>query len=229
MEKLLRKNPLSLLFSLAREGALERKLKASTKSMAQKIKVSQQTTSRWLVQLSKSGFVERGFGWVKLTEKAKREMKGLFAIAIKEEKTEGKGKEVVAIGEVISGMQDGKKFLSMREYAEKVRDTSSYFPYPGTLNLKLIDEKSVRTKEILQCSEGKRIAGFEKNGRTFGGARLFPGIIWKKGREEKSEICAAIIPDSTHYGTRILEIISEKHLRKALNLKNGDTAEVRIN
>jgi riboflavin kinase len=66
---------------------------------------------------------------------------------------------------------------------------------------------------------GVEIAGFSSGDRTFGSLRCFP--CWISGIEG-----AVIIPERSHYGFDILEIISPKNLRKALSLNDGDEVKV---
>lgn len=62
------------------------------------------------------------------------------------------------------------------------------------------------------------IMPFKAEGRSFGGAKLFRARI---GDEQVH----VIIPQRTHYQD-VVEVISEKSLREALDLSDGSVVEV---
>jgi riboflavin kinase len=68
---------------------------------------------------------------------------------------------------------------------------------------------------------GIEIEGFKKNDRIFGSIKCFKCKV--------NDVDASIIiPERSHYGSNILEIISRFELRKKLNLKNGDEVVVEV-
>ncbi len=92
-------------------------------------------------------------------------------------------------------------------------------PYLGTLNLKLSDRGPSKL-EVLKKSHAIPIDGFKNGDRTFGDVRAYPAMI-------KNLSCAVIIPTRSHH-MDVIEVISKHYLRGRLNLKNGDSVELRI-
>lgn len=215
-------NPWGLLVRLAAKGALSRTLKVSTAALAEEMKVSQQTVSRWLMQLTALGLVERKYNHVRLTPEAKDNLARRKAIL---EASLAASTEVLLQGRVVEGMGEGKYYLSQPEYQQQLRKCLGYPVFPGTLNLQLSGEQQA-LKRQLAASPAVELKEFRKNGRTFGGALLFPGEI----RKAKGGACAhgaAIMPLKTHHGPDTLELVSAHFLRKKLGLRNGDHVEFR--
>lgn len=128
----------------------------------------------------------------------------------------GDARVIEISGKVSSGLGKAQKFLMKKGYIEQMEEKLSFTPYPGTLNID-VSESSVR---LLKEKEGILIKGFQEEGKTFGEITAFKAEI--NGME-----CAVIVPKlSTH--TNKIEIIAGKELRKHLELKDGDTAKVRI-
>jgi CTP-dependent riboflavin kinase len=80
-------------------------------------------------------------------------------------------------------------------------------------------EKSERVEPI-------RIHGFERSGRSFGGATAFKAEISRGGDDWIS--CAVLIPDLTRH-TETAEVISSSFLREALPCEDGDEVVIRLN
>ena len=108
--------------------------------------------------------------------------------------------------------------------------------WPGTLNISLYGDnlaeyKSLRVLAGLEEGEGAegakplRILGFERDGRSFGGATAFEAEI-TRGGDEWIE-CAILIPDLTRH-TETAEVISSSFLREALPCEDGDEVGVRL-
>ena len=70
-----------------------------------------------------------------------------------------------------------------------------------------------------------RIQGFERSGRSFGGATAFKAEISRGGDDWVP--CAILIPDLTRH-TRTAEVISSSFLREALPCEDGDEVTIRL-
>ncbi len=212
---------LSLLLSIAKRGGIQNEIKASTIELSSELQLSQQTLSRWLIELSNDGLILKGKSRIRLTTKGILTLQGLrsqLEYVFDESK-----KKLRLLGRVVSGMHEGRFYLSIEGYKKQLKKALKYDVFPGTLNIRLENATSIEAKRKLMQLPGIEIAGFKKNGRQLGGAKLFTGIIRAKG---KQSISAAIIPYKSHYGSELLEVVSETYLRKFLNLKNNDAVEV---
>ncbi|MFH0971258.1 MAG: DUF120 domain-containing protein [Candidatus Micrarchaeota archaeon] len=213
---------IAILLNIAKRGGLQNEINASAAELAAEIGVSQQTANRWLLELQSEGLIERGFGKIAIPKKGREqlwELKSQIADIFK--KTD---KRISLAGRLVSGMHEGKFYLSIKEYSGQMRDALGYGIFPGTLNLKL-NEKGREGKKELMAKPGIGIAGFRKNGRLLGGAKLFRAKIIHKKLEAKG---AAIIPYKSHYGAEVLELVSAENLRKKFHLKNNDEVRVLI-
>ncbi len=123
-------------------------------------------------------------------------------------------------GTVIEGLKDGRYYLGLNEYKQNIRKKLGFVPYPGTLNVRL-NLENIGGKERLQRKPGVEIGGFKKGDRIFGSIKCFEcRINGLKG--------SIVLPERSHYGPDILEIISPFELRKKLNLKNGDEVVINV-
>ena len=74
--------------------------------------------------------------------------------------------------------------------------------------------------------EAHRIEGFERDGKSFGGATAFKGRIRRSGG--KWEECAILVPDLTRH-TSTAEVISGAFLRETLPCSDGEEVEIELN
>ncbi len=213
---------LGLLLYLGKRGAINRYITVTTPHMGSELGVSQQSVSRWLITLEHDGIISRKHGirgyLVQITPIGRRmllEMRNELNEII-----ESSGKMVMR-GKVTSGMLDAKYYLGIREYAEKIKSRLGFKPYPGTLNMRLNTMDDTQHKEKLCAMRGVEIPGFRKGDRIFGSVRCFPcKIAGIKG--------AVLIPERSHYGFEVLEIVSPHNLRQKLKLSDGDVVKVEV-
>jgi riboflavin kinase len=214
------RNRLGLVILLASKGALAGGVKSSTSALAGGLGVSQQTVSRWLSELSAEGLVERGFNFVRLSEKSRPLLESVSSALSAPLSAPSK---IILRGRLSRGLEEGGYYLRQPGYSKQFSDILGYRPFPGTLNLVLSDADSVNAKGALVRSEGMRVAGFRREGRNFGGARLFPCELRAGGRKAG---CAIVVPDKTHHGGNIVELVARENLRKSLRLREGQALEV---
>ena len=115
-------------------------------------------------------------------------------------------------GKVVSGLGVGRKYVEL--YRQMINKYLGIDPFPGTLNIDVGHDVS----EVLAKTTSKLIPP------------PFPGygaVIAYKGYIKDIEVYV-IKPCITSHGWNILEIISEKNLRKQLKLKDGDELEITI-
>ncbi|MFA6049304.1 MAG: DUF120 domain-containing protein [Candidatus Micrarchaeia archaeon] len=216
MEK---KTRLELLVLLAQKGGLKHSVEATTLSLAKELGVSQQTASRWMLELGRERKISRTQSGIRLSPAAGLELEGLRAQL---EGISQKSGEIFLEGKLVSGFGDGSYYLAQEGYARQFREKLGFEPFPGTLNVLLAGAEDLQARAMLDSREGIPISGFSSRERKFGGAKCFKAEINSKA------MGAVIIPQRSHYGNETVEIISPKNLRKTLGLKQGVTVRVKV-
>ena len=139
-------------------------------------------------------------------------------------------------GVVSSGLGRAHVFMSQTHYQNQFKDILGSGAWPGTLNVDLYGDnlsnyRGLRVLAGLEEGEGVegavpiRIQGFERSGRSFGGATAFKAEISRGG--DNWVPCAILIPDLTRH-TRTAEVISSSFLREALPCEDGDEVTIRL-
>ena len=190
--------------------------------LAEALGLSQQAASKRLVDLERSGLIQRvhsGRGLsVRLTLAGLHAADSLYAElkgALGEE-----AKEMTFQGSVFTGFREGGYYVSLKGYAKHFREAFGFEPFPGTLNLKLSSPAMVEQRRRLGFLRGVDIPGFEDGRRTYGPVKCFRAQVG--GRYPG----AVLAIERTHYDNSVLEVISPLNLRKALRLKDGDECAV---
>ena len=116
-------------------------------------------------------------------------------------------------GKLITGLGEGQYYISRDGYRKQFNLKLGFDPFPGTLNLKLAEP-------FLQSeADSIKIEGFMDENGTFGGCNCYRVMI--------GDIKGAIVrPERSSYPPNLVEIIAPVHIRKALNLKDGDDLEI---
>ena len=133
-------------------------------------------------------------------------------------------------GKVASGLGRAQVFMSQPHYQDQFRDVLGATAWPGTLNIEVIGENletytglravaGLCDGDNIEGVEPHRINGFEREGRSFGGATAFLASISKDGSSWYE--CAILIPDLTRH-TETAEIIASSFLRELLPANDGD-------
>ena len=92
-------------------------------------------------------------------------------------------------------------------------------PYPGTLNLEIVDSESLQTFNSLKTKIGIEITPEDP---SFCSARCYPVLI-------NGQIRGAIVfPLVEGYPENKMELIASENIKKALSVKAGDHLEVEI-
>ena len=139
-------------------------------------------------------------------------------------------------GTVTSGLGRAHVFMAQSHYQEQFKTVLGSGAWPGTLNVDILEDE-INTYQKLRViagleqgensseTESIRIAGFEREGRSFGGATAFPASISSDG--EYWINCAILIPDLTRH-TETAEVISSSFLRERLPCSDGDLVTLRL-
>ena len=127
--------------------------------------------------------------------------------------------------------------MSQKHYQSQFKVVLGVGAWPGTLNVD-VGSSSLGAFSHLRVLAGLeegdasesvqplRIEGFERDGRSFGGATAFRGRI-RMGEGDLEE-CAILIPDLTRH-TSPAEVISGAFLRETLPCSDGESVEIELN
>ena len=211
---------LAVLKTLALAGADHTPVILTSRELGEKIGVSQQAADRYLVALEKRGLVSRS-----LAQRRQRLLLTPTAMEFLRSEYhayhrifEGPAKLSVQ-GVVVSGLGEGRYYLSQPGYLVQFTERLGYRPYPGTLNVR-VSVEALRKIGVVRDWTGIRIDGFQASGRTFGGATCFPARM-------NGHACHLIHPDRTHYQD-VVEFVAPECLRDALPVKDGDSVQVDV-
>ncbi|HET6405338.1 MAG TPA: DUF120 domain-containing protein [Candidatus Thermoplasmatota archaeon] len=209
-----------LLKQLAKIGGLHDYVFISSSELAERIGVSQQTASRKILELLDAGLIVRRMGTrkqhirvspggVDVLRREYADYKQLFS----------SGERVTIRGRVVTGLGEGRYYISREGYRKAFGRLLGFDPYPGTLNIEVepIDREKVAE---LKDMEGLMIQEFQSEGRTFGAVKCFRAELL--GVE-----AAAIFPLRSHH-VHVLELISPYGLREKLSLADGTEVQVTL-
>ena len=210
---------------IALQGGTRHPIHISSTDLSQNLGISQQSASRYLIELVNLGYIERrlaqGGQIITILKKGisnlRKEFSEYSLIFGTQEKIEMKGVLETGLGE-------GGYYISKKGYMKQFQSKLKWKPYEGTFNLRLNDDEIPKI-EAMKAAEGILIEGFEQEGRTFGKAWVFKCSL--KNGKEIVEDCAIISPKRTHY-RRVVEIISPIFLRDKLKAKDGDTFSIKV-
>ena len=210
---------------MALQGGTRHPVHISSIRLSKQLHVSQQSASRYLIELVEKGYLERRFaqGGQVVTIMNK-------GIAILQRESSeyglifGSQKEMEMTGILETGLGEGGYYISKKGYMKQFEQELDWRPFEGTFNLRL-NEDEVPKIEAMKAAKGILIKGFEQEGRTFGKAWVFKCVL--RNGTKKVEECAVISPKRTHY-KRVVEVISPIYLRDELRAKDGDSFLVRI-
>jgi len=213
------------LLALAELGAASKEIEITTLSLADHLGCSQQTASRHLIVLDEEGFITRDVTkrgcTVRITERGIEALREVYAI-LRRVLERALPSFIILRGVVFTGLGEGAYYVSREGYKRQFIEKLGFEPYPGTLNLRLVDEDSLRARRELDLYPGIEIKGFTAEGRTFGAGKCFRAVV-------NDEVEAALVMAyRTHYGPSVIELISPICLRDKLGLKDGDMVKVKV-
>lgn len=211
---------LQTLKELALLGAIRNRVEISSQELASRLEASQQTASRYLLELDNNQMITRELG----IKKQLIQITGLGAEVLEAEFSQYKqifdlSNKVVFTGIIVSGMGEGKYYTEQSGYVNQFQTRLGFIPYPGTLNVEIeyIERNKLR---LLRNCGGISIDGFQTKNRTFGSVLCLNALI-------KKTKAVIVLPKRSHY-SNILEFISPVCLREKLKLKDGDEVEIVI-
>ena len=214
-----------ILLKLAEMGAHRRTAKISTEYLAGKLGTSQQTASRYLIELDNNGWIKRTVTpegcLLKITDTGIKELKKLYS-NLRFLIEAAYPPSITLEGVVFTGLGEGAYYISKERYTKQFIEKLGFEPYPGTLNLKLTTDYDVKTRSELEAYPAIEIEGFRSEDRTFGSVKCYPVTIENRVKG------ALILALRSHYDTSVVEVIAPVFLRKHLNLKDGHKVKVEV-
>jgi len=211
------------LVKLLELGAYNKFIKISTSFLKDHFEMSQQSCSRIINELYSKEYIKKeiihGGLNVMVTSKGIDyiiETKEYFNLALT------KPGYFEMEGRLFTGLGEGSYYMSKRPYKKAFYRKLKIDPFPGTLNLRLEDEKYEKINFRLSKLKGTYIPGFQDQSRTYGPVKCFKAII-----EDEYE-GAQMFAIRSHYEKNVIEIISSFHLRKELNINDGDLVKVKV-
>lgn len=223
-EKLVWRHLFTLL-KLAEMGAHRRTAKISTEYLAGKLGTSQQTASRYLIELDKKGWIKRVITpegcLIEVTDVGIKELKKLYS-NLRFLVEAAYPPSITLEGTVFTGLGEGAYYISKERYRKQFVEKLGFDPYPGTLNLKLTTDYDLKTRAELEAYPAIEIEGFRNEDRTFGSVKCYPAIIENK---VKGALISAL---RSHYDASVTEVIASVFLRKHLKLKDGHKVKVEV-
>jgi riboflavin kinase len=206
-------------------GAHRRTAKISTEYLAEKIGTSQQTASRYLIDLERKGLIKRTITpegcLIKITENGIKELKKLYS-NLRFLMEAAYPPSITLEGVLFTGLGEGAYYTSIDQYRKQFIEKLGFDPYPGTLNLKLTTDYDIKARAELEAYPAIEIEGFKDENRTYGPVKCYPVIIENK---VKGALVSAL---RSHYDSSVIEVIAPVFLRKHLSLKDGHKVKVEV-
>ncbi|MGC9210132.1 MAG: DUF120 domain-containing protein [Acidilobus sp.] len=118
---------------------------------------------------------------------------------------------------VFSGVGEGEFFVNL--YAESIRRTLGFTPYPGTLNLRVEDDVNEFNRTLREL-EPRVIEPPQIKGMRLGRVLAYPAVLnW-------TVEVYIVRPEITIYREDVAEVIAEVRLRDLMNLVDGSRVEI---
>lgn len=202
-------------------GAYRNYIELTTAQLGNNISISQQSASKHLLDLENAGYINRVRKGrsirIKITDSGYSQVNSFYEKL--KSAIESKADEVITLeGYIVSGMGEGAYYMSLEGYREQFRQKLGYSPFPGTLNVKLSDPASVRSRRELSAYPSVFINGFSDKLRTYGWVKCYPSEI-NNGLVKEA---ALIILERTHYDDSTVEIIAPISIKENIKANNGD-------
>ncbi len=208
-------------------GAKYSFVELTTADLGKNIMKSQQAASKHLQELDASGYIDRvrrGQKFrVKLTDKGYSAIEKLFSTM----KTAMESTPPTTIsfeGRVVSGMGEGAYYMSLAGYRKQFYEKLGYEPYPGTLNVKLVDKIFRDARREIGKYPSIFIDGFSDAKRTYGWAKCYPAHI----NDGPIRNAAVLVLERTHYDESMLEIIAPVSIKDTVGIRNGDKIKIKM-
>ena len=217
---------IATMTELLLRGAQHNFIEVTTTDLGKDIKRSQQAVSRHLLDLETAGYIERlkkGQKFrIKITAKGYSEVESLFLIL--KAAMEPAPFTIDFEGTVVSGMGEGSYYMSLDGYRKQFKERLGYEPYPGTLNVKLLDQIFMNARREIDKYNSVFIDGFSDNTRTYGWVKCYIANI----NNGVINNAAILILERSHYDESMLEVIAPVSLKESAGIRNGDKISIKV-
>ena len=125
-------------------------------------------------------------------------------------------REIRFNGRLISGSEEGRKYVELEWVKQQVKDKLGFDPYPGTLNLRL-DSENANRRVLLEKNAKLRLCHSEG---------YCTGLLFKAALDGLP--CGVVIPQIENYPENMLEVVAFENLKQELRLGDGDLVKVTV-
>lgn len=219
---------LNLLIQIGKMGGTRRPVSCTTRELGNIVGISQQSTSRKLTKMENYNLIVRNYtqrgNSIKITSEGMTLLESVFTdlwMILVSDRGEIE-EEIILQGKICTGMGEGAYYMSRKGYRNRFPTMVGFIPYPGTLNVQLLEETSLRNFERLQRTPANFIKEFMEDERKFGRVFVWPTFLLIGDKKIPS---ALIRPDRTHHNNQI-EIIAKENIKDTYNVKDGDIIKV---
>jgi len=122
-------------------------------------------------------------------------------------------------GRIVEGLREAGNFTQIPWVKKQFISKLFIDPYPGTLNLEIVDSESLQTFKKLKTMEGVEITPEDP---SFCSAQCYPVLV------NGSLKGAIVFPLVEGYPENKMELIASQNIKEALSVKTGDDLEVEI-
>jgi CTP-dependent riboflavin kinase len=122
-------------------------------------------------------------------------------------------------GKIVEGLREAGNFTQIPWVRKQFISKLSIDPYPGTLNLEIVDSESLQTFKELKAKKGIEISPEDP---SFCSAKCYPVLI---GGRIKGAI---LFPMVENYPNNKMELIAPRNIKEALSLRTGNDLEIEI-
>lgn len=122
-------------------------------------------------------------------------------------------------GKIVEGLREAGNFTQIPWVKRQFISKLSIDPYPGTLNLEIVDPESLQSFNSLKTKKGVEIIPEDP---SFCSAQCYSVLI---GGRLKGAI---VIPLVKYYPENKMELIASLNIKEVLSVKAGDDLEVEI-
>jgi riboflavin kinase, archaea type len=157
------------------------------------------------------------------------------------------GRPIFLPGLIVSGAGEGAFFVELQWVRAAVERAVGFVPYPGTLNVRLVDDAALARWREVRARGGVRLAPPARSVETIDrrpgdrltisqrpgprdidaapgvcGGRLIPALV------DDTIAGAVVVPDITRHADDVLEVLAPVHLRTLLRRMDGDPVTLTI-
>jgi len=122
-------------------------------------------------------------------------------------------------GKIVEGIREATNFTQIPWVRKQFISKFSIDPFPGTLNLEIVDPESLQTFNALKATKGIEISPEDP---SFCSAKCYQVLI--QGQLKG----AIVLPMVKDYPENKMELIASQNIKATLFVDTGDTLEVEV-